>query len=201
MSVPDVEETNPLVPALKSAAEAIAPPTLAAAAQPVNAAANPEVGVLKKRKISLTKPKSLQPLEVSAPIEKKEFQPELREHFDVSRLQEVWKAFAAIQKEAEKLNLSSTLLACSVGLDGEQVQIVLLNKVQEEQVKEIRVPLFEFLRSELKNDFIELNLAVPAAETLEVSSQFLTERERYDVFVDKNPHLDTLRKRLDLDLG
>ncbi|MDA0303702.1 MAG: DNA polymerase III subunit gamma/tau [Bacteroidetes bacterium] len=201
VSVPDVEETNPLVPALKSAAEAIAPPTLAAAAQPVNAAANPEVGVLKKRKISLTKPKSLQPLEVSAPIEKKEFQPELREHFDVSRLQEVWKAFAAIQKEAEKLNLSSTLLACSVGLDGEQVQIVLLNKVQEEQVKEIRVPLFEFLRSELKNDFIELNLAVPAAETLEVSSQFLTERERYDVFVDKNPHLDTLRKRLDLDLG
>lgn len=138
---------------------------------------------------------------MSAPIEKKEFQPELREHFDVSRLQEVWKAFAAIQKEAEKLNLSSTLLACSVGLDGEQVQIVLLNKVQEEQVKEIRVPLFEFLRSELKNDFIELNLAVPAAETLEVSSQFLTERERYDVFVDKNPHLDTLRKRLDLDLG
>lgn len=159
------------------------------------------MGILKKRKISIAKPKSLQAIEVNVPVEKKEFQPELRESFDAGRLLEVWKAFAAIQEKAEKLNLSSTLLACSVGVEGEAIQIDLLNKVQEEQVKEIRVPLFEFLRAELKNDFIELSLQVPAAAEAEVSSQFLTERERYDVFVDKNPHLDTLRKRLDLDLG
>jgi DNA polymerase-3 subunit gamma/tau len=162
---------------------------------------DPAVGVLKKRKISLAKPKSLQSIETNAPVIKEEFKPELREGFDVSQLQEVWRAFSQEQKEAEKLNLSSTLLACSVELEGESVEIEFLNKVQEEQVNEIRVELFEYLRLRLKNDFIELNFKVAASESLEVSSQFLTERERYDVFVEKNPHLDTLRKRLDLDLG
>lgn len=162
---------------------------------------NPAVGVLKKRKISLAKPKSLQSIATNAPVIKEEFKPELREKFDVSQLQEVWRAFSHVQKEAEKLNLSSTLLACSVDLEGECVEVEFLNKVQEEQVREIRVELFEYLRLRLKNDFIELNLKVAASESSEVSSQFLTERERYDVFVEKNPHLDTLRKRLDLDLG
>ncbi len=172
-----------------------------AAEKPEVRDSDPAVGVLKKHKISLAKPKSLQSIETNAPLIKEEFKPVLRERFDVSQLQEVWRAFSQVQKEAEKLNLSSTLLACSVDLEGECVEIEFLNKVQEEQVREIRVELFEYLRLGLKNDFIELNLKVAASESLEVSSQFLTERERYDVFVEKNPHLDTLRKRLDLDLG
>ena len=196
-----VSESAPSVQESKPESDGSASLLVSALAQPERGTANTEVGILKKRKISIAKPKSLQAIEVNVPVEKKEFQPELRESFDAGRLLEVWKAFAAIQEKAEKLNLSSTLLACSVGVEGEAIQIDLLNKVQEEQVKEIRVPLFEFLRAELKNDFIELSLQVPAAAEAEVSSQFLTERERYDVFVDKNPHLDTLRKRLDLDLG
>ena len=162
---------------------------------------SPEVGVLKKRRVALSKPKSLQSLVVDTPEVVKEFEPVLREEFDLGQLQESWKQFAEVQRRADLLNLSSTLLACSVGLEKEQIQIRLLNKVQEEQIKEVRVQLLEYLRGALKNDFIELNLNVPAAAESEVSSQFLTERERYDVFVDKNPHLDTLRKRLDLDLG
>ena len=162
---------------------------------------SPEVGVLKKRRVALSKPKSLQALVVDTPEVVKEFEPVLREEFDLGQLQEAWKQFAEVQRRADLLNLSSTLLACSVGLEKEQIQIKLLNRVQEEQIKEVRVQLLEYLRGALKNDFIELNLNVPAAAESEVSSQFLTERERYDVFVDKNPHLDTLRKRLDLDLG
>ena len=162
---------------------------------------SPEVGVLKKRRVALSKPKSLQSLVVDTPEVVKEFEPVLREEFDLGQLQEAWNQFAEVQRRADLLNLSSTLLACSVGLEKKQIQIKLLNRVQEEQIKEVRVQLLEYLRGALKNDFIELNLHVPAAAESEVSSQFLTERERYDVFVDKNPHLDTLRKRLDLDLG
>lgn len=162
---------------------------------------SPEVGILKKRRVSLSKPKSLQSLVLETPEVVKEFEPVLREEFDLGQLQEAWKQFAKLQIQADLLNLSSTLLACAVGLEKERIQIKLLNKVQEEQIKEVRVQLLEFLRGVLKNDYIELNVHVPAAEESEVSSQFLTERERYDVFVDKNPHLDTLRKRLDLDLG
>ncbi len=162
---------------------------------------SPEVGVLKKRRVALSKPKSLQSLVVDTPEVVKEFEPVFSEEFDLGQLQKAWTQFAEVQRRADLLNLSSTLLACAVGLEKKQIQIKLLNRVQEEQIKEVRVQLLEYLRGALKNDFIELNLNVPAAAESEVSSQFLTERERYDVFVDKNPHLDTLRKRLDLDLG
>ena len=177
------------------------PPTTGAVEEEQEKKKSPEVGILKKRRVSLSKPKSLQSLVLDAPEVVKEFEPVLREEFDLGQLQEAWKQFAEVQRQADLLNLSSTLLACSVGLEKERIQIKLLNRVQEEQIKEARVQLLEYLRGELKNDFIELNLHLPAAAESEVPSQFLTERERYDVFVDKNPHLDTLRKRLDLDLG
>ena len=194
--VPDVMESQPV-----SVVSEDVMPLKETALEKQEYQKSPELGVLKKRRVSLSKPKSLQSLVVDTPEVVKEFEPVLREEFDLGQLQESWKQFAEVQRRADLLNLSSTLLACSVGLEKEQIQIRLLNKVQEEQIKEVRVQLLEYLRGALKNDFIELNLNVPAAAESEVSSQFLTERERYDVFVDKNPHLDTLRKRLDLDLG
>ncbi len=196
VKVIDVAEAQPMPVASEDVI-----PTAVAAEQRQEPQMSPEVGVLKKRRVALSKPKSLQALVVDTPEVVKEFEPVLREEFDLGQLQEAWKQFAEVQRRADLLNLSSTLLACSVGLEKEQIQIKLLNRVQEEQIKEVRVQLLEYLRGALKNDFIELNLNVPAAAESEVSSQFLTERERYDVFVDKNPHLDTLRKRLDLDLG
>lgn len=196
MKISDVVEAKPM-PVLS----ADLPPTTVAVEEGQEKKKSPEVGILKKRRVSLSKPKSLQSLVLDAPEVVKEFEPVLREEFDLGQLQEAWKQFAEVQRQADLLNLSSTLLACSVGLEKERIQIKLLNRVQEEQIKEARVQLLEYLRGALKNDFIELNLHVPAAAESEVSSQFLTERERYDVFVDKNPHLDTLRKRLDLDLG
>lgn len=196
VKVVDVAEAQPMPVASEDVT-----PTAVAAEERLEPQKSPEVGVLKKRRVALSIPKSLQSLVVDTPEEVKEFEPVLREEFDLEQLQEAWKQFAEVQRRADLLNLSSTLLACSVGLEKEQIQIKLLNRVQEEQIKEVRVQLLEYLRGALKNDFIELNLNVPAAAESEVSSQFLTERERYDVFVDKNPHLDTLRKRLDLDLG
>jgi DNA polymerase-3 subunit gamma/tau len=179
--------------------EIIAPP--ASVVQPVAASSGPEVGILKRRKVSLIKPKSLQSFESEIPDVKKEFKPVLRDSFDLESLNKAWSHFAQLQAESEKHNISSTLLACALGLESETIEVKLLNKVQEQQVKEIRVELFEYLREHLKNDFIAFNLVVQESEALEISSQFLSERERYDAFVEKNPHLDTLRKRLDLDLG
>lgn len=179
--------------------EIIAPP--ASVVLPVASSSGPEVGILKRRKVSLIKPKSLQPFENEIPDVKKEFKPVLRDSFDLESLNKAWSHFAQLQAESEKHNVSSTLLACALDLESETIEVKLLNKVQEQQVKEIRVELFEYLREHLKNDFIEFNLVVQESEALEISSQFLSERERYDAFVEKNPHLDTLRKRLDLDLG
>jgi len=43
-------------------------------------------------------------------------------------------------------------------------------------------------------------VVVKEVEKGDVSQEFMNDRERYDAMVMKNPALDTLRKRLDLDL-
>jgi len=40
----------------------------------------------------------------------------------------------------------------------------------------------------------------PLDESTAASTEFMNDRERYDAMVSKNPNLDELRKRLDLDL-
>jgi hypothetical protein len=59
----------------------------------------------------------------------------------------------------------------------------------------------QFIADELENDELKLEIHVLASEQSEISSQFMTDRERYDDMVKKNPRVEELRKRLDLDLN
>jgi DNA polymerase-3 subunit gamma/tau len=147
-------------------------------------------------------PASLRQNEVKEVPEQALTEPSFREAFTEDQLQVAWNGFADVMEKNERLNLSSTLRASAVALQGEsKVKVTVLNRVQEEQVNEVRVELLHFIRKQLAHDFLEMTIAVPKADEVGISAQFLTERERYDAIVKKNPHLETLRKRLDLDLG
>jgi DNA polymerase III subunit gamma/tau len=162
----------------------------------------PAVGVLKKKGLAVSAPASLRQNEVKKVPEQAVTEPSLRGVFTQDQLQVAWNGFADVMEKNERLNLSSTLRASVVALQGEfKVQVTVLNRVQEEQVNEVRVDLLQFIRKQLAHDFLEMSIAVPKTDEVGISAQFLTERERYDAIVKKNPHLDTLRKRLDLDLG
>ena len=60
--------------------------------------------------------------------------------------------------------------------------------------------MMQFFSNALKNDQLQFEVVVQEVEKGDVSQEFMNDRERYDAMVTKNPALDTLRKRLDLDL-
>jgi len=75
-----------------------------------------------------------------------------------------------------------------------------LNKLQVEQIRSSQLDMMQFFSNALKNDQLQFEVVVKEVEKGDVSQEFMNDRERYDAMVMKNPALDTLRKRLDLDL-
>ena len=58
----------------------------------------------------------------------------------------------------------------------------------------------QYFADELENDTLSLVVELAEVETSNAAAEFMNDRERYDEMVKKNPKLDELRKRLDLDL-
>ena len=61
--------------------------------------------------------------------------------------------------------------------------------------------MLNHLRKELRNAALELSIEITASNEGERDAvTYFSEKERYQKMVEKNPTLDELRKRLDLDL-
>ena len=153
----------------------------------------------RKKKIKLDTPDTLQsaaPVVVNTVEEKTRTSP-----VDEPAIQAAWKAYAEMIKAADQLNLYSTLCATTIGLDDGHVLIRVLNKLQEEQLRDALLNISQFIADQVKNDELVIEIKVVATEKSEISSEFMTDRERYDGMVKKNPRVEELRKRLDLDLN
>lgn len=181
-----VEEEVSETPALKLQPQS--PPVEAEVARPT-----------RKKKIKLDTPDTLQsaaPVVVNTVEEKTRTSP-----VDEPAIQAAWKAYAEMIKAADQLNLYSTLCATTIGLDDGHVLIRVLNKLQEEQLRDALLNISQFIADQVKNDELVIEIKVVATEKSEISSEFMTDRERYDGMVKKNPRVEELRKRLDLDLN
>ena len=153
----------------------------------------------RKKKIKLATPETLQnmePVVVNTAAEKIRTSP-----VDEPAIQAAWKAYAEMIKAADQLNLYSTLCATTIGLDEGHVLIRVLNKLQEEQLRDAFLNISQFIADQVQNDELVIEIKVVATEKSEISSEFMTDRERYDGMVKKNPRVEELRKRLDLDLN
>jgi hypothetical protein len=110
--------------------------------------------------------------------------------------------FIDIHKKAKRVSLVSTLTMCELELKGNVVIFNVLNALQEVQLNDERTDLLFHFRKNVKNSLIELSInVIPSEDGDDAPKTFLTEKERYREMVKKNPSLDVLRKRLDLDLG
>jgi len=124
------------------------------------------------------------------------------EEVTMEKIQAAWDLFVEVQKKAQRVSLVSTLTMCELELKGNVVIFNVLNALQEVQLNDERTDLLFHLRKNVKNALIELSIQViPSAEGDDAPKIFLTDKERYVDMVKKNPSLDDLRKRLDLDLG
>jgi DNA polymerase-3 subunit gamma/tau len=121
-----------------------------------------------------------------------------REPVTQEQLAEAWKLFADSMNQAGKRSLFATLTLYNPQLEGEQIHFKVANRVQDSDLKEIRAELMEFLRKRLQN--FQLQLEVELAKSNEQKMKLLSEKDKYDKMVEKNPLLEELRKRLDLDL-
>jgi len=125
-----------------------------------------------------------------------------KEEVTLEKVKAAWNLFVEGHKEAKRVSLVSTLTMCEIELKGNLVTFHVLNALQEVQLNDERTDLLFHLRKTVKNTLIELSIHIlPEAEGQDVVKVFLSDKERYVEMVKKNPSLDALRKKLDLDLG
>ena len=122
-----------------------------------------------------------------------------REPVTQEELLNAWKLFAEAVNSDGRRSLFATLTSEEPVLDGETIQFKVANIVQEKDMDTIRAEIMEFIRTRLQNFSLDLKVLLNQ-EIATSMKKFLTEKDKYDKMVEKNPMLEELRKRLDLDL-
>ena len=118
------------------------------------------------------------------------------EEFAKDQLKVKWESF--VSKLGNRPNLQSTL--SSVPKIGENFQLVLEidNSVQEDLIDSVKPELVSWLRKELKNSKIHLVTHISQVEKEKI---IYTDQEKYMEMLKKNPKLEQLKQKFNLDFG
>ncbi len=162
------------------------------------------------KKIDLKNPiKRVSGLSISSLKVKKEHELNKKEHvidesklpkdaFSEEKLQNLWTKFVNIIDAKGQKILASNLNADAPKLkEGNTIWIELPNDTMKKEIEREQYELMEFLKKELNNYFLELQIKVN--ETTETKFAF-TPEEKYEKLRQKNPVIDLLRKEFDMDL-
>jgi DNA polymerase III subunit gamma/tau len=124
--------------------------------------------------------------------------PKIRQKFTEEALIKEWNNMISDIAE-EKVHLAETMKTHQPSLADDDVTINLTvhNNIQEKRIIEEQSLILDHLRIKLKNDDIRFSIAVD--ETVEEKT-FFTNSEKLQRMISKNPDLNLLRKRFDLDL-
>jgi DNA polymerase-3 subunit gamma/tau len=113
-------------------------------------------------------------------------------------LEAKWTAFANDLKAKGKNSLSINLTSRKpVMMSDNTIEFSVNNKTLEEAVEEIKMNLLDFLRKELNNYALQLNLVMTESEE---KATMYTATEKYKYLSEKNPAINKLRQTFDLDL-
>jgi DNA polymerase-3 subunit gamma/tau len=118
--------------------------------------------------------------------------------FTQDLLEITWNKYANGLKSKGKFHLSTTLLGRKPLLkQPATIEFTITNKTQEEIINEHKTDFLNFLRKELNNYAIQLELRMTS---LEEKTNLYTATDRYKFLLEKNPQLEKLRQTFDLDL-
>ena len=126
--------------------------------------------------------------------------PTWNEEVSAPALVKAWSRFVDKLREEDRLALTATMSIGDPELRGLQVVYTVNNPLQREQMDGLRTEVLVHLKTELQNASLELHLDMKE-QAMEEKKAFLSDKDRYDMMVEKNPALDKLRRALDLDLG
>ncbi|MFC4212711.1 DNA polymerase III subunit gamma/tau [Pedobacter lithocola] len=122
-----------------------------------------------------------------------------REAFSYEKLLQVWNSYIQILKSTDKINLFTILNNFAPALlKPELIEISVESKTQEQFVQKESVELLNYLRNKLKNFGIEVTYKLMERK---IENRLYGNREKYDYLVNKNPKLDELRRRFNLDIN
>ena len=159
-------------------------------------------GFLRKKGVALAG-KSAEIADSSATkstVEEDTICPTWTEEPTTEKVREAWDDFVNNKRKEDRISLVASLTMCEVVLEDKIVKFEVKNALQEEQLNSERAGLLFHLRQFVKCADLELKIELEKSED-DSPKMFLTDKEKYEKMVEKNPALDELRKRLDLDLA
>lgn len=118
-------------------------------------------------------------------------EPFTKEQFEIK-----WREF--LNMIGDRPNLISTLSAIPEISDGNKLLLKIGNSVQEEEVRLVKPELLGFLKRELRNSGIELNVSI---ERIETERTHFNDSEKMQLLMKKNPELFELKQKFNLDFN
>lgn len=121
-----------------------------------------------------------------------------REPFTIEQLHFYWNQYSNTAKELGKINIYTLMsTALPIKETEETLLLEIEHKLQESILQEEMIDLLNFLRPRLRNFsiFIKTKQVVK-----EVVNRLYTSTEKYQYLVEKNPKLEEMRRRFNLDV-
>jgi DNA polymerase-3 subunit gamma/tau len=123
---------------------------------------------------------------------------EEKEPFTHEELMVLWKEYIQKIKEENKINFYTILTTNDPELTTpEQITVCITNLAQESILQNELVEFLNFLRTRLKN--YSVGIVTKRVEN-KIENRLYTSIEKYHYLLEKNPKLEDMRKRLNLDL-
>ena len=120
-------------------------------------------------------------------------------HFSQLELENKWNKFADLRKKEGKMGLYTTMTKSKPFLKKDYlISFEIDSEVQKIELQTESQLLLDFLRSELQNAKIMLDLYISSSETPKLTQ--LTSRERFFQMAEKNPDLHNFKEIFDLDI-
>jgi hypothetical protein len=127
--------------------------------------------------------------EQAAPIE-------IDKSFDINELKIVWQNYAL--KYKEEVHLFHTLTSQPIENEGSEITITVENSVQYEQVRVLKPEIIGYLRRELKNSQIEIDVK---QEKPKGDNRVFTDDQKLQQMIQKNPELGRMKMLFHLDFN
>ena len=159
-------------------------------------------GFLRKKGVSLAG-KSAQFAEsnkTTKEAEENTLDPSWNEEPTLEKVKNAWDDYVKVKRKEDRISLVASLTMCEVGLEGKVVNFEVKNALQEEQLNSERAGLLFHIRQFVKCADLELSIKLEKGAD-DAPKMFLTDKEKYLKMVEKNPALEELRKKFDLDLA
>ncbi|QTY28044.1 DNA polymerase III subunit gamma/tau [Flavobacterium sp. CS20] len=120
----------------------------------------------------------------------------LNEKFSLDSLKSAWIKFAEIIDDRGEKLLASTLLSDVPKLKDNTIEIQLPNETMKIDIQRNKDRILKYLKNTLRNSHLDLVIHV---SQFQEKKYLHTNEEKYKYFVEKNPNVELLRKKLDLE--